>query len=699
MLNRLCATALLFVLFVATRPAAFAEVRVLEPRLRHIRSGDTREWTEFAQIAEASTLTLTFDAVPNDAEMTLRLRQQDVKQRWTVQLNGKRLGGLEADENDQLAYFTVPPGTLKEGRNTLVVETASKSSDDVRLGDVRLYTEPVEKVLSEATISVAVVADRDEALPCRITIVDESGSLAVVGAKSDDRLAVRAGMVYTADGRATFGMPAGRYTVLASRGFEYGVASETVEVKRGEDASVGLRIHRQVPTPGLVACDTHVHTFTHSRHGDATMEERMLTIAGEGLELPIAADHNIHIDYEGTAAKLGMRKYFTPVIGNEVTTQIGHFNIWPVRKGARPPDWRVPKWETIFDNIYGTPGVRVCIMNHPRNVHSNYQPMNPKHQLAVAGVNLDGWDLRANAVELVNSAALQSDPLLVYRDWFAMLNAGRRLSPIGSSDSHEVSRKLVGQGRTYIACDDKDPSKIDVDQAVTNLLAGRAYVCMGLLPMVEVNDGRGPGELVTAGGDESVTVNVRVLGPSWTRCDRVLLFVNGGLREAVRINDPSQQAASPVKWQGRWTLPATLPGAEQDYHIVVVALGPGVDGLFWRVPKPYQPTSDTWDSYVIGSSAPVWVDADGNGKFTSAAGYADALVAEHSDDDAALMAALRASDEAVVVQVAHRMQAAGRWNVRQGQPDVTDDPIHIRSAFEQYRAAWRVSDAARAAER
>ena len=56
--------------------------------------------------------------------------------------------------------------------------------------------------------------------------------------------------------------------------------------------TVPLAIRREVATPGLVACDTHVHTLTNSGHGDATIAERVVTLAGEGIELPIATDHN-----------------------------------------------------------------------------------------------------------------------------------------------------------------------------------------------------------------------------------------------------------------------------------------------------------------------------------------------------------------------------------------------------------------------
>ena len=127
-----------------------------------------------------------------------------------------------------------------------------------------------------------------------------------------------------------------------------------------------LAIRREVDTTGYVACDTHIHTLTHSGHGDATLNERMITLAGEGIELPIATDHNVHIDYEAEARRLNVRQYFTPVIGNEVTTAVGHFNVFPVQPAARVPDHKHKEWAGIFDAIFATPGVKVAILNHAR---------------------------------------------------------------------------------------------------------------------------------------------------------------------------------------------------------------------------------------------------------------------------------------------------------------------------------------------
>ena len=86
-----------------------------------------------------------------------------------------------------------------------------------------------------------------------------------------------------------------------------------------------------------------------------------------------------------------------------------------------------------------------------------------------------------------------------YRDWFGLLNRGVLMTPVGASDSHDVSRYIVGQARTYIRCNDDQPGEIDVAEAITSFLAGRVLVSCGLLVDITVNDKYGPGDLVQAG--------------------------------------------------------------------------------------------------------------------------------------------------------------------------------------------------------
>lgn len=613
------------------------------------------EWESFANDPpSARRLDLKFNAQSSFHEATLFIRQEDVRQDWFVELNGRRLGKLFLMEADLIHHLSIPPGALRDGENLLSI-LPPKENDDIIIHEVRLDPRPPDEALAEATLSALVTDDQGKAVPCRLTIVDSRGTLAALlpPAGNVPSAAVRPGVVYTGNGQAEIGLPAGDYTVFASHGFEWSVATQQVYVVSSQMTPVTLSLRREVLTAGWVSCDTHVHTFTHSRHGDATVEERMLTLAGEGIELPIATDHNLNIDYSEAARLTGTAQYFTPVTGNEVTTPAGHFNIFPVQLEARVPDSKLTDWPRLMEQMRATPNVRVVVLNHPRNVHSNFQPFAATNFNAVSGENLRGEEFTFDAMELLNSSAQQSDYLLVFRDWFALLNHGYRITAVGSSDSHDVSRYIVGQGRTYIACPDADPAQLDMATACSSLTMGRALVSMGLLAQMTVEEKFSVGDLATK-LPRNVRVQVRVLGPSWVSATNVMLFVNGVVLREQAIN-PNNANGVGVKAVVNWTIPRPA----HDVHLVALATGPEVTAPFWAIPKPYQPTSPKWTGRVIAATNPVWLDADGDGRFTAARGYARKLVGRSVKNPKTLLSKLGHFDEATAAQAASLCAAAG----------------------------------------
>lgn len=676
---------------LALAGSASAAEQVLTDRLHHLRVGTQPEWSDFPAQAEAEKLELRFPGKPNATEWSISLRQQDVRQTWKVLLNGRELGRLRADENDMTGNLVVPAGTMKEGENAFVVEQIGKTADDIRVGDVVLHDLPMDQVLTAGTVEIVVTDSTPEAnattLPCRLTVLNRRGSLASIGAKSNDQLAVRPGVIYTATGQARFGLPAGDYTIFAGRGFEYGITSLKVSVRAGEVIQQTLSIHREVPTAGWISCDTHIHTLTHSGHGDATETERMLTIAGEGIELPIATDHNLQIDYQPAAQKLGVRQFFTPVIGNEVTTPVGHFNVFPLSVSAPPPDYKVKDWKTLFTTLSPADGKRVVILNHPRDVHSGFRPFGPEHHIALTGENLDGWNLRANAMELINSGAQQTDMLQPVHDWMGLLNRGIHLTPVGSSDSHDVSRYIVGQGRTYIRCSDSHVANISIPEAIDSFLEGHVNVSCGLLTELTVNDRHGPGDLVPAASE--VNVRIRILGPSWVTADKIELYANG-LKLREETITPSHTAG--VKWQETWK----LPRFRHDVHLVAIASGPGVSELYWPIGRPYQATSAVVNRRVMGVTGATWIDGDGDGKRSSAADYAQRLWKSVDANPTKFVESLGGYDEAVASQAASVL--------KQHQVSPTDPAVReaarkagpaIERGIQTYEEVWRESQIAR----
>ena len=321
--------------------------------MHHLRLGVAREWDEFPEQAEGAALELAFDASASGSERTLRLRHRDLKQSWCVQVNGRAIACLPPDEADTISYVAIPPGTLRDGRNDLRISSSGAAPDDVLIGDVRVIDRPRADVMTDATVDVSVHEQPGgHAIPSRITVADEHGALVSLGNVSDATHAVRPGVVYSATGTARLRLPAGRYLISAGRGFEYGVDRVAVDLAKGATASHRLTIRREVDTRGWAAMDTHVHTATFARHGDATIDERMLTLAGEGIELPVSSEHNTRVDFDAGARAAGVRRYFTPVLGTEVTTPaLGHFNVFPIPPQGRAIEQRSPDWARLHESI------------------------------------------------------------------------------------------------------------------------------------------------------------------------------------------------------------------------------------------------------------------------------------------------------------------------------------------------------------
>lgn len=609
--------------------------------MHHVRNGEVREWSEFPLYTKAKEFKLQFSSRINPSDQALALQQYDVKQNWQVLLNGRSIGSLIQDEKALVTYLSIPAQTLIDGLNELHIK-CDDAVDDIQVGNIVLHTRPLSKVLAEATVEIEVFEDNtDTFTPARITIINSNGVLQTITSSLDKNLAIRTGFVYTASGKAMLSLPSGAYKIYAGRGFEYGIDSVQIEIKPGDHISKTLRIKREVATEGWVSSDTHIHTFTHSGHGDATTEERAITVAGEGIELPVMTDHNVYVDLTAAAKTTNVIKYFTPVTGDELTTKVGHFNLFPTTVGALVIDHNASDWDAVAKNI-GKKS-KVIILNHARDIHNGFRPFDTTRHLSSVGTGKDDWAFPANAMEVINSGSQQTEIMNLYQDWFGMLNRGYFLTPAGSSDSHDVSRFIVGQGRTYIQSNDSDVANIDVNTAVQNFLNGKVMVSLGLMTKIVVNDKYGPGDIIQPAN--TLSVNVEVWGPGWTKTDYVALYANG---KKIKEQKISQKTDAGLKWKNTWT----IPFPNQDIFLVAIAEGPGNGMPYWPIAKPYQPASTAWTPRLIGSTGAVWVDGDKNGKRNSAYDYAVAIIQSSSGSLDQMIKKLDSHDEAVATQVA-----------------------------------------------
>ncbi len=610
----------------------------VEPSVVHLRNSEPREWASFPPQADAQQLNLEFEYRSKGTSGTLTLTQSDVKESWTVTLNNERLGQLVRDENELQTDFLIPNGTLKQGKNELNITCRKNSpADDIRVGQIVIQSAAPSTIRNGAKLQIEILNQDHILIPGRITITNRQGTLVPIGTKSGNGLAIREGVVYTAHGRAELAVAPGEYRIIAGRGFEYSAPSALLRISAGETAKRTLILERQVATDNWIACDTHVHTVTHSGHGDCTIEERMATLAGEGIEFPIATDHNKQIDYRPTAEKAGVTNYFTPVIGNEVTTKHGHFNAFPALSTGPKPNHNELDWDKLFADIYSTPNMRIAILNHARDLHSSFRPFSPRHHLSLTGDNLDDWQQNFNAMELINSGAVQTDPMELFTDWCGLINHGLRVTPVGCSDSHDASRYIVGQARTYIQADDHAPGSINTEAALESFLNGRVIVSYGLLVQLQIkssNDlanSKGPGDTlsITRSSDSTnptvLEITTKVVAPDWSRPRKIQLFINGVPKFTADLN-PQTGIGRPFAASTTWKIP--IEELPHDAWMTAVATGDGIESPHWPTAKPYQPDSEIFESKTFSCTGPIWLDADGDGNYRSARDYATELLSQ-----------------------------------------------------------------------
>lgn len=301
-------------------------------------------------------------------------------------------------------------------------------------------------------------------------------------------------------------LPAGKYRVAATKGIEWSVDAEVVEVTSGHTKVVELAPRHVVTTPGLVSCDVHVHARP-SFDSPVTPEDRVLSLIAAGIDFAVPTEHNMVGDYTPALEVQRLSKQLAHVPGVEVTTynpRYGHFGVFPYPTNGGVPPYKGATVNAVIAGARRGDNTRFVQINHPRLPQNigyfniiNFDPRNSRSATSLAA----GFD----AIEVYNGYELGKRELTdrVMDDWFAILNAGRRMAATGSSDSHRIQYQWAGYPRTFVFLDPRGAGDaggpIDTKEVVAALRRGRGFVSSGPLIDLEVFD---PGGRTARPGDE-----------------------------------------------------------------------------------------------------------------------------------------------------------------------------------------------------
>src|SRR5436190_5570306 len=151
---RLCPKLLLIVVCACLNLAATAAERVIEARHFHLGKKEDPEFDVFEKLPlDGQRLDLRFDAKANSSEASLFLWQDDVKQDWIVQLNGRKLGMLFLMEAPLVHTLAVPAGSLRDGENILSI-IPLKGTDNIFVGEFSLDDRPPAKAIEQSHLQL-----------------------------------------------------------------------------------------------------------------------------------------------------------------------------------------------------------------------------------------------------------------------------------------------------------------------------------------------------------------------------------------------------------------------------------------------------------------------------------------------------------------------------------------------------------------
>jgi hypothetical protein len=450
-------------------------------------------------------------------------------------------------------------------------------------------------------------------------------------------------------------VPPGEYEVVVSHGGEYSIQSERVTITSGAPAMVEARLVRVVDTTGFVSGDHHVHLI-HSLDSHVTRDQRILTMAAEGIEYFVASDHDFLTDLRADVERLGLGDLVATDVSSEITTfNIGHFNAWPLepdagRVGGGPIDWGrsgvapgmdypslgsydlspAELFDTARDRLRPGRDAGVVQVNHINDgllgffhvtgvdtalvpPRSAVDPTTIRQNPALENLYDDGY----SALELwIEDNRVQTGLLLEENlgDWFNLLNQGIIKSGTADSDSHTTAIIQAGGPRTFLASSTDEPSEIDPVELAASTNGGRVIATNAPFIRFEVEgDGgataglaMGRPKLVAATG-ATVTIRLNVQSPDWAEFDTIQVYSN---TVPAPVDDEAPHGITVPSYRAD---PILVLEAGKDFEIrrvPVEANGVEATRLEADVEIPFPVERDAWIVVLVrgtdGVSRPLW---------------------------------------------------------------------------------------------
>ncbi len=470
-------------------------------------------------------------------------------------------------------------------------------------------------VEAAATITASVVDSSGDPVDARVMFVVDPADSATASPYPPESFDVRgdgswswsdggygrvSAVGYAIGGETTQIVPAGTYTLQATRGFNYTIDSAQVSVAAGDTGSVTLTIDKVVDSTGWVSGDFHIHAL-RSPDSNVPWDVRVLQAVTVEMEAPPLTEHVTLASLGPAIEELDVGARIIEVPGQEVTTfEFGHFNSFPLEyrddepnNGAVFPYDKTPAalFEAIRSQGKWEPFVQV---NHPRGtaIGGYFDYIGFDNTTGQSQRTGDSYSTNFDGVEVFNGSCGVGEE---FDDWVAMTNMGWRKALSSGSDSHK-ERGIVGTPRQVVNIAQAEV-RADLGAYAEAIRRRRSFVTCGPFVRFETVDLTASlGDMATVDSGGEVAFRVQVSAPSWQALTEARILRNGEVIDVL----PITEVASGVRLDATVT---DTPEADAWYMVWVTGTG------------------DVLPVYNSGAPAaftnPIEVDADGDEQWTA----------------------------------------------------------------------------------
>lgn len=426
-------------------------------------------------------------------------------------------------------------------------------------------------------------------------------------------------------------LPPGKFEVTYTRGPEYRILKQMIEVPDAAEHHESFRLQRWIRLAdfGWYSGDHHVHA-AGCKHYESPAEgvqpdDMMRHILGEDLNVGCVLSWGPCWYYqkqffEGKPHKLSLPQYlmrYDIEVSGFPSSHAGHLCLIRLKEDDYPgtsvvedwPSWDLPilKWGKEQGGVVGFS-------------HSGWGLKVPATSLPTYDMPpFDGIGANEFIVDTVHGvcdfiSAVDTPFIWELNIWYHTLNCGMTTRISGETDFPCIYGERVGLGRAYVKLPKNEP--LDYDRWAVGIRDGRSYCSDGLTHLFDFTLGAG-GATPLAVGEAGAGGRASVLEAEAGKPLKVKVKAAALLNEIPR----DDIRRTPLDQKPYWHVERARVGDQREVEVELIVNGRAVakkaipaDGSVTDVEFDYTPTQSSWAAIRVFPAAhtnPIFIEVDG----------------------------------------------------------------------------------------